>query len=204
MSLRLLYFRTTLLLLLALSLASCARSQDVQRAAAFAPRSAQPTFTAREIADAVHERVQLLRARHDLPEVAWSDTLGAVARRHSADMAARDYFSHITPEGLTPTERAARMSYVCRKTDGDMISTGVGENLFSTGLYSSVRTVTEGGETTRTYAWKRLDEIAHDVVDGWMGSPGHRANLLEPRYNREGIGVVVTDGDRVLVTQLFC
>lgn len=37
--------------------------------------------------------------------------LGAAARAHSADMAARDYFSHITPEGLGPTERAVAAGF---------------------------------------------------------------------------------------------
>jgi hypothetical protein len=34
-----------------------------------------------------------------------NDTLAAAARRHSADMAARAYFSHDTPEGLTASDR---------------------------------------------------------------------------------------------------
>jgi uncharacterized protein YkwD len=32
------------------------------------------------------------------------------------------------------------------------------------------------------------------VLDGWMTSPGHRANILSPRYTEIGIGLAKTDG----------
>lgn len=35
-----------------------------------------------------------------------------------------------------------------------------------------------------------------------MQSPGHRANILEPKYERVGIGIVRTN-DGILVTQEF-
>ena len=31
---------------------------------------------------------------------------------------------------------------------------------------------------------------ARQVVRGWMGSPGHRANLLRPGWNRIGLGAL--------------
>jgi len=44
-------------------------------------------------------------------------------------------------------------------------------------------------------------ENAHTAL---MDSPGHRANILDPRYTHFGVGIVVAgDGDRLLVTQLF-
>jgi uncharacterized protein YkwD len=39
------------------------------------------------------------------------DRLVAAARGHSADMAARDYFEHESPEGEGPGERAAAEGY---------------------------------------------------------------------------------------------
>lgn len=41
-------------------------------------------------------------------------------------------------------------------------------------------------------AWGRFD--AQGVVDGWAGSPGHRANMVHPRIER--IGVAVANGPR--------
>ena len=31
---------------------------------------------------------------------------------------------------------------------------------------------------------------AEDVVSGWMSSPGHRANILSPKYTEIGVGMV--------------
>lgn len=38
----------------------------------------------------------------------WSEALAAASRAHAADMAQRSYFSHYTPEGLSPFDRLAR------------------------------------------------------------------------------------------------
>ena len=35
---------------------------------------------------------------------------------------------------------------------------------------------------------------AQDVMDGWMNSPGHRANILDPDFNHIGVGYYVVDG----------
>ncbi len=37
-----------------------------------------------------------------------------------------------------------------------------------------------------------------------MNSPGHRENILTEIYDREGIGVEITDDHKVYVTQNFC
>src|SRR5579871_6176912 len=45
-------------------------------------------------------------------------------------------------------------------------------------------------------------EYLEDVHPALMGSPGHRANILSPKYNAVGIGVVEKD-HRIYVTQDF-
>lgn len=47
------------------------------------------------------------RAANGCGPLAADEGLAAVARAHSADMAARDYFAHVNPEGLGPFDRAA-------------------------------------------------------------------------------------------------
>lgn len=44
--------------------------------------------------------------------------------------------------------------------------------------------------------------MAYKLVEGWLKSPGHRANLLNPKYKRTGIGIVVSKG-YVYATQIF-
>jgi uncharacterized protein YkwD len=52
------------------------------------------------------------------------------------------------------------------------------------------------------YEWRAVAENiaagqqdAAEVVDSWMHSPGHRANILNPRYREIGIGYVLLDRD---------
>ena len=42
---------------------------------------------------------------------------------------------------------------------------------------------------------------AESVMDGWMNSPGHKANILSSKYGKIGIGVYF--GDSVYWTQMF-
>jgi hypothetical protein len=66
--------------------------------------------------------------------------LARAARSHSADMAARGFFSHTTPEGLDPSARAAAAGY----------PGGAGENIATSGqgtvfaLFELWRTSTQG------------------------------------------------------------
>lgn len=197
--------RLILLSLLGVVALGCAQAQPAQPAAdAFAPRIAQPPVEARTLAHALHEEVNVQRHHHRMPALAWNDTLEAIGRRYSADMATRSFFAHVDPEGRTPTDRARAAGYSCVKEGPDHVTTGVGENLFATSLYGSIRVVTEGDSETRLYAWKELEAIVREVVDGWMNSPGHRRNILEARFDREGLGVVITENDRVYITQVFC
>lgn len=99
------------------------------------------------------------RERHGLTRLIEDDSLRAAADAHSLDMARRDYFEHDTPEGVKPWMRIARTGYR---------ATLVGENL----------------------AWgeKGMSTPAR-AMELWMASPGHRDNLLEPRYTQVGIGL---------------
>jgi uncharacterized protein YkwD len=42
-----------------------------------------------------------------------------------------------------------------------------------------------------------------DVMKGWMASPKHRANILNPRYTEIGLGLSRTDKGVVYYTQVF-
>ncbi|MDD4902834.1 MAG: CAP domain-containing protein [Patescibacteria group bacterium] len=46
------------------------------------------------------------------------------------------------------------------------------------------------------------DEMASEIVLGWMASPGHRANILRPEFNEAGIGVAYVNG-YIIATQDF-
>jgi len=127
--------------------------------------------------------------------------LADVARIHSNDMATSGFFDHTHLIGQAPTDRADAAGYDCIKREGNLIYTGIAENIFSGWLYSSTTRI--GFISTRNYFG--LAEIADVVVNGWMNSTGHRQNILTPRYEKEGIGIAINpDTEAVLVTQNFC
>jgi uncharacterized protein YkwD len=61
----------------------------------------------------IHDLANVSRARSGLAPLAWHDGIAATARKHSKDMADRDYFDHDNPDGLSPFDRmdADRIAY---------------------------------------------------------------------------------------------
>jgi uncharacterized protein YkwD len=85
-------------------------------------------------------------------------------------------------------DRYERFGYDCRvPTDGMQYKTG-GENLFTISSAASLST----------------EELADRAVQGWLDSPAHRENLLDPDWRQEGIGAAWTDDGSLYVTQNFC
>ncbi|MHC4662171.1 MAG: CAP domain-containing protein [Planctomycetota bacterium] len=107
------------------------------------------------------------RAKVGVAALSWCDGLWALAKAHSNDMCERDFFDHVNPEGESPSDRA-RYGHAGRFTfdsvTPDPYSWGVGENI----------------------AWG-YDSPA-SVMNGWMNSPGHRANILDSSYSHLGVG----------------
>lgn len=147
----------------------------------------------------VHELINKERRRHGLASIRWDGALEKIARKHSEDMAKRNYFSHVSPEGHDFSYRYIKNQYACAITIKNRTYKGA-ENLFQNNLYSSVRIVSG----TKSYDWNSLDEIAESTVDGWMNSPGHRKNILMPFWIREGIGIAISPDDKVYITENFC
>jgi uncharacterized protein YkwD len=147
----------------------------------------------------IHALINRERAAQGEKPLAWDGALGAIARRHSADMAKRNYFSHDSPGGESFDARYRKGRYRCFVPVGDAIHQGA-ENIAREHLYTRITTV--GGK--KHYDWRSEEEIARATAAGWMASRGHRANILTAHWKREGIGVVVTRDYRVYVTQNFC
>jgi uncharacterized protein YkwD len=117
---------------------------------------------------AVLTLVNEARADAGCAPVTADPALAAVARAHSADMRDRDYFSHTSPEGLSPFDRAEQA--------------GVD--------YSRAENIAVG----------QPDATA--VMEAWLESPGHRANILDCDLTRLGVGVAEGTGGPWW-TQLF-
>jgi uncharacterized protein YkwD/Zn finger protein HypA/HybF involved in hydrogenase expression len=138
----------------------------------------------------IHRLVNIERQKHGLKTLSYDDTLASIAGLHSEDMAQRKFFSHVNPDGDDPTTRGHKIGYNCRVVQGDGHWEGIGENIHM----KSGSTIT---------FWDSHESIAKETVDGWMNSEGHRKNILTNHYQREGIGVEITNFE-IYVTQNFC
>ena len=116
------------------------------------------------------------RKRAGLGELEMRLDLMDAARAHAADMADRGYFSHFSPEGSGPGDRADRMG---------IRFAALAENL------ARVRHSTDP---------------AAMAVHGWLKSPGHRRNLLDEGaagYRFTGIGVARGGDGSIYLAQVF-
>lgn len=147
----------------------------------------------------MHEYVNEERTQRGLNALDFDEDLREIARYHSEDMAQRGYFSHTDPEGNNFADRYDRFNYTCRvPTDGNTYYTG-GENIAYTYYETNVRL--DSGEIVH---YDTESELARGIVNQWMNSTGHRENLLADYWQNEGIGIYVTDDNKVYATQNFC
>ncbi len=109
------------------------------------------------------------RANAGLPALKVDSTLAGVARWRSKDMIDRNYFSHkIPPNNTTVFNELDRIGY-CYKVAGE----NIGKNNYPD------------------------DQATYVVQDGFMGSAGHKANILG-NWNVIGIGAYKgADGNHV-------
>ena len=114
-----------------------------------------------ELADALLEDMNAARAAEGLAQLAPSNDLARVAMARAQDLAERDYFDHYAPDGSSAfTELAAR----------GIAYTIAGENL-----------------ARNNYPYAQTEAVAFEAL---MASPGHRANILEPRFAQAGVAAV--------------
>lgn len=114
------------------------------------------------------------REANGAPGMAWNPELAKVARGHAADLAARDYVEHLSPEGFDPSHRVGLLA---RR----MI-----------------------GSASENIAYRRAAQTADadDLMGIWRRSPSHWSNLLRPRYAQAGFGVVAR-GQRTYAVGLY-
>jgi uncharacterized protein YkwD len=109
------------------------------------------------------EQTNGFRTNEQLQTYSWDDSLAQCARAHAADMAARNYFAHETPEGFSHLDRVALLTR-------DMC-----------------------GQTAENLAWRdypSAPSTPEQFEVMWETSPSHRRNLLRPDYTSVGYGVV--------------
>jgi len=105
------------------------------------------------------------RTSRGLVRLRANSRLATAATKYSRLMVAQDFFSHVSPSGSTMSARIKASGYL----KGGR-SYRFGENL----------------------AWGTGDLGSPvEIVNTWMHSPGHRANILQPAYREVGVGVAL-------------
>jgi uncharacterized protein YkwD len=138
-------------------------SASAQAAACPGAQASASAMASPAVRAALRCLVNAIRVEHALQPMAPSSRLNLAAQRHSADMVARRFFDHVSPSGGTLNKRAGRVGYLASAQDWTL-----GEDI----------------------GWAPPDQATPAaLVDAWMGSPAHRAVILEPVYREVGIGV---------------
>jgi len=138
-------------------------------------------YTEEEAEELIIVLVNDERQQHDLGTLSEDALLTSLAREHSISMVENNFFCHARYPGERP------FSY------GQPYGTIRGENI----AMIPTRQTIPG-------PYLSLQEVCEWAVSDWMDSPGHRANILEPRYSMTGVGVTFSDDwDYLYMTQIF-
>jgi uncharacterized protein YkwD len=129
-----------------------------------------------EIEKLVFEKVNKERKNQRLPEYQYSQELEELARLHSTNMLEHNFFSHVDHNEMNVDER--RKSY--------------SPNLFLGAI----------GENIASVPGENEEEVTRKLVTQWMGSEGHRENILNKMFSHIGVGIR-QEGNRFYATQVF-
>jgi uncharacterized protein YkwD len=102
------------------------------------------------------------RADHGLKAFSQSVTLDRAADDYAADMVKRRFFDHVSPGGGTMMDRIKAAGWA------------------PSGTWSAGENIAWGSGSLATPA---------SIVNGWMHSAGHRANILNGSFSQIGIGI---------------
>jgi uncharacterized protein YkwD len=114
------------------------------------------------------------RSKTGLGQLSWDDRLADLARQYSEKMAREHFFEHVDSEGNDVVARARQ-----NRIRG---WSKIGENLFTC---------------------DPTDEVAKLSVYGWMHSPSHKENILDPEWRETGIGIAFARNGEIYITEVF-
>jgi uncharacterized protein YkwD len=118
------------------------------------------------------------RAKHNLPALKMNAKLQRAARAHSAQMIAKDYFSHNSANGESFSKRLIRFGY----TQTNCTSWKAGENIaFGAGLLGTPQA----------------------IMKAWMNSKAHKAVILSKGLKECGVGRAAGEFNTIEDTYMF-
>ena len=134
----------------------------------------------------VFQKVNNQRVENGVDPVFNNDTLAGCATLHAQDLALNGIgdSAHLGSNGSTLRERVDASGYL---DDAGEEEFGMGENVVTYALDDFA----EG------------EDLSDEVVQAWMDSPSHRANILNGVFTEAGIGKAVSSEGDVYYVQVF-
>jgi uncharacterized protein YkwD len=133
----------------------------------------------------IAEKTNIYRSYVGSPPLTHTVELSELAKMHATDMANRNYFSHYTPEGLSPIDRAQTFGFSREKMGKWGVFHDVAENIVK---------IHEGNSIGSGYSGfvdgTDPESVATVMLLEWISSPSHHATLTDERLDSFGIGVV--------------
>lgn len=133
-----------------------------------------PVVEPNEVEKRAFEQTNLVRVKNGLRPLTWDADVCRMARIHSESMSQNHYFSHVTPEGKRLPERA--------RAAGILKFSTLGENIAYSNGY---------------------DDPGAYIVEQWMQSSKHRANILSNEFRAMAIGSFIGPDGSIYLTQTF-
>jgi uncharacterized protein YkwD len=124
----------------------------------------------------IFEILNAERESRGLRPLVYNDDLAGLARIQSTNMLKHKFFSHTDQNGMNPQQR--------KVLHFPKLMGGVGENI-------------------AMHYGASPEEVAVNLMKGWMNSPGHRANILKKSYSHVGVGIAQKDEQYFYGTQVF-
>ncbi|HOL40802.1 MAG TPA: CAP domain-containing protein [Methanospirillum sp.] len=135
----------------------------------------------KEIISTIRTVTNQNRIEKGLRPLIWDENLANIAEKYAEESARTGRLSHTDKNGDGPSERAKQTGYPVTKDIEGGVRIGIAENLayIGTGMVAGVGYVDPTNGTA----------IGQALMDGWMKSPGHRKNILDPLADRFGAGL---------------
>lgn len=125
------------------------------------------------------ELVNRDRAAEGLLPMEIDPLLSQAAQKHADDMLRRNYFSHYSPEGQSPSDRLAAAGRYGFPAENIVM----GKNPWSRGINI---------------------QLLENFQERWMHSADHRRNLLNRNYEKFGYGLAIdSSSGRAFAVQMF-
>lgn len=143
---------------------------------ALSAKTKQKPINVKDFEREVWRLTNVERAKFGLSPYAYDEGLADLARLHSRNMIVQGFFAH--KDHLNDEVAQRKTKYY-----PELVISSIGENL---GKFMNKQQIFKPQE----------------LVDGWMGSPDHRKNMLDKDYTHLGIGLIF-NGEYLWATQNF-